>query len=56
MMPLSLLLTTYYARITIELGSIYKQFIARLQNKRAIVCEAAVYHSDRSSVGIMTSA
>ena len=35
-MPLSLLLTVYYARITIELNSICKQFITRLCNKRTL--------------------
>ena len=55
-MPLSLLLTTLYVRITIELDSISKRFITRLCNKRAIVHEATVYHSNQSSVGVMTSA
>ena len=55
-MPLSLLLTTCYARLTIELDSICKQFITRLHNKRGIVHKGTVYHSNRSSVGVMTSA
>ena len=55
-MSLSPLLTTYYARITIELNSICKRFITQLSNKRAIVREGAVYRSNRSSVGMMTSA
>ena len=54
-MPLLLLLTMNYTRITIQLDCITKQFITRLCNQRAIVREETVYHSNRSSVGVMTS-
>ena len=48
-MPLLLLLTTNYKRITIQLDSITKWFITCLSNKCAIVCKGTVYHSNWSS-------
>ena len=55
-MPLSILLTTEYVRITIELNPISKRFITQLRNKHTIVREGTVHHSNRSTVGVMTSA
>ena len=44
-----------YTRITIQLYSITKQFITRLCNYCTIVHKGTVYHSNWSSVGVMTS-